>query len=61
VIPLLAHDAETTVAFRLHEAMGIQDERCFVAAAPTAHLLAHLRIDDRVTADAARLATGWAG
>jgi hypothetical protein len=28
---------------------------------PTAHLVAHLRIDDRVTADAARLATVWAG
>ena len=58
---LLAHGATTAVAFRLREALGTQDERHFVAATPTAHLLAHLRIDERVTADAARLATGWAG
>jgi len=58
---LLAHGAATAVAFRLREALGTQDERHFVAATPTAHLLAHLRIDERVTADAARLATGWAG
>ena len=58
---LLAHDAETAVAFRLHEALGTQNERCFVAAIPTAHSLAYLRIDDPVTAIAARLATGMGG
>ena len=58
---LLAHGAAIAVAFRLREAFGTQDERHFVAATPTAHLLAYLRIDDRVTALAARLATGWAG
>ncbi len=58
---LLAHDAEIAVAFRLHEALGTQNERCFVAAIPMAHSLAHLRIDERVTAVAARLATGMGG
>ena len=38
------------MAFRLHEALGTQYERHFVAAIPTAHLLAYLRIDERVTA-----------
>jgi hypothetical protein len=32
-----------------------------VAAFPTAHTLARLRIAGRVTASVARLATGWAG
>ena len=53
--PLLAHIAETAVAFRLHEALGTQNERRFVAAIPTAHLLAYLRFVRRVTAPAARL------
>ncbi len=47
---LLAHGAETAVAFRLHQALGTQDEDCFVAEIPTAHLLAYLRIDVRVAA-----------
>ncbi len=58
---LLAHGAETAAAFRLHEALGTQNERRFVAAIPTAHSLAHLRIDERVAASAARLATGMGG
>jgi hypothetical protein len=33
----------------------------FVAAFPTAHMLARLRIAGRVAATVARLATGWAG
>ncbi len=49
------------MAFGLHEALGTQNERCFVAAIPTAHSFAHLRIDERVTAVAARLATGMGG
>ena len=43
------------MAFRLHEALGTQNERYFVAATPPAHSLACLRIDDPVTAAAARL------
>ena len=58
---LLAHRAETAVAFRLHEALGTQYVRCFWAAMPTAHSLARLRIGDRVAALAARLATGVGG
>ena len=58
---LLAHHAETAVAFRLHEALGTQHERYFGAAMPTAHSLACLRIGDRVAARAARLATGVGG
>ena len=49
------------MAFRLHEALGTQNERYFVAATPPAHSLACLRIDDPVTAVAARLATGVGG
>ena len=49
------------MAFRLHEALGTQNERYFVAATPPAHSLACLRIDDPVTAAAARLATGVGG
>ena len=59
--PLLAHDAEAAVAFRLHEALGTRNVRLFVAASPTAHALACLRIAARVTACAARLATGLVG
>ena len=56
-----AHRVETAIAFRLHNALGTQNERYFVAVNPTAHSLACLRIDDPVTADAARLATGVGG
>ncbi len=56
-----AHRVETALAFRLHNALGTQNERYFVAVHPTAHSLACLRIDDPVTADAARLATGVGG
>ena len=57
----LAHRVETAIAFRLHNALGTQNERYFVAVNPTAHSLACLRIGIFVTADAARLATGVAG
>ena len=43
------------MAFRLHNTLGTQNERRFVAAIPTAHLLAYLRFVQRVTAPAARL------
>ena len=49
------------IAFRLHNALGTQNERYFVAVNPTAHSLACLRIGVFVTADAARLATGVGG
>ena len=52
---------ETAIAFRLHNALGTQNERYFVAVHPTAHSLACLRIGVFVTADAARLATGVGG
>ena len=56
-----AHRVETAIAFRLHNALGTQNERDFVAVNPTAHSLACLRIGVFVTADAARLATGVGG
>ena len=56
-----AHRVETASAFRLHNALGTQNERYFVAVHPTAHSLACLRIGVFVTADAARLATGVGG
>ena len=56
-----AHRVETAIAFRLHNALGTQNERYFVAVNPTAHSLACLRIGVFVTADAARLATGVGG
>ena len=56
-----AHRVETAIAFRLHNALGTQNERYFVAVNPTAHSLACLRIGVVVTADAARLATGVGG
>ena len=56
-----AHRVETAIAFRLHNALGTQNERYFVAVHPTAHSLACLRIGIFVTADAARLATGVGG
>ena len=49
------------MAFRLHNTLGTQNERYFVAVNPTAHSLACLRIGVFVTADAARLATGVGG
>ena len=57
----LAHRVETAIAFRLHNALGTQNARSFVAVNPTAHSLACLRIGVFVTADAARLATGVGG
>ena len=57
----LAHRVETAIAFRLHNALGTQNERYFVAVNPTAHSLACPRIGVFVTADAARLATGVGG
>ena len=57
----LAHRVETAIAFRLHNALGTQNERDFVAVNPTAHSLACLRIGVFVIADAARLATGVGG
>ena len=57
----LAHRVETAIAFRLHNALGTQNERYFVTVNPTAHSLACLRIGVFVTADAARLATGVGG
>ena len=57
----LAHRVETAIAFRLHTALGTQNERYFVAVNPTAHSLACLRIGVFVTADAARLAPGVGG
>ena len=56
-----AHRVETAIAFRLHNALGTQNERYFVAVNPTAHSLACLRIGVFVTADAARLAAGVGG
>ena len=47
--------------FRLHNALGTQNERYCVAVHPTAHSLACLRIGVFVTADAARLAPGVGG
>jgi hypothetical protein len=52
---------ETAVAFRENNPLGTRDDVIFVAAFPTAHTLARLRIAGRVTATVARLATGWAG
>ena len=56
-----AHRVETAIAFRLHNALGTQNERYCVAINPTAHSLACLRIGVFVTADAARLAPGVGG
>ena len=52
---------ETAVAFGQIDTLGTRDEIVFVAAFPTAHTLARLRIAGCVTASGARLATGWAG
>ncbi len=52
---------QTAVAFKKSNSLGTRDDKVFVAAFPTAHSLAHLRIAGSVTASGARLATGWAG
>ncbi len=52
---------QTAVAFKESNPLGTRNDIIFVAACPTAHSLAHLRIAGRVTASGARLATGWAG
>jgi hypothetical protein len=52
---------EIAIAFGTSNTLGTRDDLVFVAAFPTAHMLARLRIAGRVTADGARLATGWAG
>ena len=52
---------ETAIAFEEFDPLGTRDDVVFVAAFPTAHTLARLRIAGRVTAPVARLATGWAG
>ena len=52
---------ENAVAFGESDTLGTRVEIVFVAAFPTAHMLARLRIADRVAASVARLATGWAG
>jgi len=52
---------ETAVAFGEINPLGTRDDVIFVAAFPTAHTLARLRIAGRVAASVARLATGWAG
>ena len=57
----MTNSRPTAIAFRLHNALGTQNERYFVAVNPTAHSLACLRIGVFVTADAARLATGVGG
>jgi len=58
---LLAHVGEAAVAFRQSNALGTRNVIAFVAAWPTAHTLAYLRIDAPVTGNAARLATGPGG
>jgi len=59
--PLLAHDAEAAVAFRRSNTLGTRNVIAFVAAWPTAHTLACLRIAAPVAGYAARLATGLDG
>ena len=53
--------AEPAGAFEESNPLGTRDDIVFVAAFPTAHTLARLRIAGRVAAPVARLATGWAG
>jgi hypothetical protein len=52
---------ETAVAFGTSNTLGTREDIVFMAAFPTAHTLARLRIAGRVAASIARLATGWAG
>jgi len=58
---LLAHGGESAVAFRQSNALGTRNVIGFVAAWPTAHALACLRINAPVAGYAARLATGPGG
>jgi len=58
---LLAHGGESAVAFRQSNALGTRNVIGFVAAWPTAHALACLRINAPVARIAARLATGPGG
>jgi len=53
--------ARAAVVFGPFNTLDTRDDLSFVAAFPTAHALARLRIAGRVTATVARLATGWAG
>jgi hypothetical protein len=55
------YSGKPAVAFGSCNALGTRDDIVFVAAFPTAHSLARLRIAGRVAATVARLATGWAG
>ena len=59
--PPLAHGGEVTVAFRQSKTLGTRNGIAFVAAWPTAHTLAYLRIAGLVTAPGARLATDPGG
>ncbi len=59
--PPLAHHGEVAVAFRHFKTLGTRNEIAFVAAWPTAHTLAYLRIAGRVTTPVARLATDPGG
>ena len=59
--PPLARSGEAAVAFRRNNALGTRNVVVFVAAWPTAHMLAHLRIAGCVTATGARLATDPGG
>jgi len=58
---LLAHIAEAAMAFRRRKALSTRNGICFVAAWPTAHTLAYLRITVPVTEHGARLTTGLGG
>ena len=59
--PPLAHGGEVTIAFRQSKTLGTRNEIAFVAAWPTAHTFAHLRIAGRVATHVARLATDPGG
>jgi hypothetical protein len=61
VQPPLAHVGEVAVAFRQNKTLGTRNEIAFVAAWPTAHTFAYLRIAERVTTPVARLATDPGG
>jgi hypothetical protein len=59
--PPLAHVGEVAVAFRWNKTLGTRNEIAFVAAWPTAHTFACLRIAGRVATPVARLATDPGG
>ncbi len=59
--PPLAHGGEVAVAFRRFKTFGTRNGIIFVAAWPTAHTFAYLRIAGPVTAPVARLATDPGG